>query len=65
MDVSAIAGMATGFEQAKTAQAISVTVLKKALDVQSTSALALLQALPPVTPVNLPSHLGQNINTIA
>ncbi len=65
MDVSAIAGMATDIEQAKTGQAISIAVLKKALDTQSANALALLEALPPVSAVNLPAHLGQNIDTVA
>lgn len=65
MEVNAIASLATSMEQAKTGQAIGIAVLKKALDAQSSSALALLQALPPVTSVNLPSHLGQTVNTVA
>ncbi|TCS37513.1 putative motility protein YjfB-like [Paucimonas lemoignei] len=64
MEVNAIASMATAMEQTKTAQEVSVAVLKKALDSQASTASALLDALPPVT-ANLPPHLGQNINTKA
>jgi hypothetical protein len=36
------------------------------MDVQASSAQALIEAIPPATPAaNLPSHLGQNINTTA
>lgn len=65
MEVGSIASLATGMENAKTAQAVSVAVFKKALDAQSSSAMALLEALPPVTSANLPPHLGQNVNTVA
>lgn len=65
MEVNAIANMATAMEQTKTAQAVSIAVLKKALDSQASAASALLEALPPVTAANLPPHLGQNINTKA
>jgi hypothetical protein len=64
MEVSTIASIATSMAQARTTQEVSVAVLKKALDSQASSAAALLEALPPVTP-NLPPHLGQNINTKA
>jgi hypothetical protein len=47
---------------------VSLAVLKKANEIQASTAAALLQALPP-TPqagqANLPPHLGQNINTTA
>lgn len=65
MEVNTIATMATSMEQSKIGQTIGVAVLKKALDAQTTSAAALLEALPPVTSANLPGHLGQNINTTA
>ncbi len=65
MDVSGIASLAPGLEQATTENTVSLAVLKMALDSQASSAAALLDALPPVTAVNLPSHLGQNINTVA
>jgi hypothetical protein len=50
---------------AETNQALGVTVLKKAIDIQASSAAALLEALPPVTSTNLPPHLGQNVDTVA
>ena len=65
MDVNTVAGVTTAMQQIKTAQDISVAVLKKALDAQAGSAAAMLEALPPVTSKNLPAHLGQNINTTA
>jgi hypothetical protein len=46
-------------------QAIGVAVMKKAMDVQASSAAAMLQALPPVSSANLPPNLGQNVNTTA
>jgi hypothetical protein len=64
MDVSQIASLATSLSQAKTDSDIQVAVLKKALDITSTSAMALIATIS--TPsANLPSHLGQNINTVA
>lgn len=66
MDVNGIANLASGIAQAGTSQAIGITVLKKALDAQSESAAALIQAIEPApTAPNLPPHLGQNINTTA
>ena len=44
---------------------IQVAVLKKAMDSQSKSAMALIDALPKMPSVNLPSHLGKNVNTSA
>ncbi|WP_366844524.1 YjfB family protein [Flavobacterium sp.] len=38
-------------------------MLKKAQDIQASSASALIEAIPPVP--NLPPHLGNNINTTA
>lgn len=65
MDVSSIADLATSMSQTRTQQDIQVAVLKRALDSQSESALGLLAALPQPDSVNLPAHLGQNINTTA
>jgi hypothetical protein len=49
----------------RTGDAVGVSVLKKALDIQKANALALIQALPPVASSKLPAHLGQSIDTIA
>lgn len=65
MEVKQIAHLATTLATTATNQAIGVAVLKKAMDVQASSATALLEALPPATSANLPSHLGQNVNTTA
>ena len=65
MDTKSIAHLATTLANTATNQAVGVAVLKKAMDVQASSATALLQALPPVTSANLPPHLGQNVNTTA
>jgi hypothetical protein len=45
---------------------VSIAVLKKAMDLQTENATALIQAIPNANQVqNLPPHLGQNINTTA
>jgi hypothetical protein len=66
MSVSSIASLSTAMAAAQTETQIGVAVLKKSIDAASNSALELLQALPSPTPAsNLPSNLGQNINTTA
>jgi len=48
--------------------AVGMTVLKKAIDVEAQAAMALINAIPqpPQTgSANLPPHLGQHINTTA
>ena len=65
MEVKNIAHLATTIATTATNQAIGIAVLKKAQDVQASSAAALLEALPPATGANLPPHLGQKINTTA
>ena len=46
---------------------VSVSMLKKSLDTQTQSALALIEAIPQITPTTqgLPANLGNNINTTA
>jgi hypothetical protein len=66
MDVASIASMATTMAEANTQQAISIAVLKKAMDSGAAGALSLIEAIPDNQSIqNLPSHLGQNINTTA
>jgi hypothetical protein len=65
MNVNGIAGLATSMAAERSGQAVGIAVLKKALDVQSSGALALLNAIPAVPSVNLPAHLGQNVDTTA
>jgi hypothetical protein len=64
MDVNGIANLATSFSESQTANQVQVAVLKKALDAQASSAAQLIQAVPQST-VNLPDHLGKNVNTSA
>jgi hypothetical protein len=63
MDVSpaALVNAATQMQQSQVTQAAQVLVLKKAMDIQATGALALLQALPLATSGNL----GTQVNTMA
>jgi hypothetical protein len=45
---------------------VGVAVLKKSLDIASNGVMELLSTVsPPSMPTNLPSHLGQNVNTTA
>ncbi len=63
MDAMSIARLSTTIAETNTRQDVSMAVLKKAMDVQASSAAALLEALPG-TP-NLPPHLGNRVNTTA
>jgi len=62
MSLSSIASLATNLADTGLRQQVGVSVLRKALDIESTTAAILLQALP--TP-NLPSNLGTHVNTTA
>lgn len=67
MDISGASNIGTLSGQA-TGDAVGLQVLKKAMDIQAQSAMALIDALPqPTKPssANLPAHLGQNVNTTA
>lgn len=61
MDIGSIANVSVVLNQAKTSDAVSVAVLKKALDMQTESAQQLLQALPEPASGNL----GSKVNTLA
>ena len=66
MDVASIAQLSTTMAETGTRQAVGLTVLKKAQDIQSSTAAALLEALPPIQSApSLPAHLGNRINTTA
>jgi hypothetical protein len=66
MEISGSAAV-SALANATTNQELSVKVLKKALDTQASSALALINALPepPQSASNLPDHIGRTINTTA
>ncbi|MCF8208498.1 MAG: YjfB family protein [Rhodoferax sp.] len=63
MDISptALVNASTQMQQSQVAQTAQVLVLKKAMDIQATGALALLQGLPLATSGNL----GTQVNTMA
>ena len=64
MDLSSIASSTTNsISDAGTSQAVSTAVLKKAESIQSENAKQLISSVS--TPPNLPSHLGNNVNTAA
>jgi len=65
MDVTNIAHLATTLATTATNQAVGLAVMKKANEVQASTATALLEALPPVNRPNLPEHIGRNIDTTA
>ncbi len=66
MDVTGIASTATKMSEAFIQQASGTAVLKKALDISTENAKTLIETIPDNKPAqNLPSHLGQNINTTA
>ena len=59
--VSALSGQSVG-------NAVGNDVLKKALEIQAQNAAALIDSIPQPTKsssANMPSHLGQNVNTTA
>jgi hypothetical protein len=67
MDVS-IAGLvdaATQMQQTQVAQSAQMLVLKKAMDIQASGALAMLQALPANLPLATSGSLGTQINIMA
>lgn len=66
MDVTGIAQLSTTMADTSLRQSVNISVLKKAEDIQSSTATQLLAALPDVQPApSLPSHLGNYINTTA
>ncbi len=62
MDVSAIASTASEMTQAKTADAVQIALLKKAMDIEAQSALQLIQA---ASQASNPPHLGNRLDTSA
>jgi len=53
-------------QQASIHQEVGVTMLKKAMDIQTQGALALIEAIPtPSGRQGLPDNLGNTINTTA
>ena len=66
MDLTGIAQLSTSMAETGTKQAVDIAILKKAQDMESSTASALIQDLPGVPSAqNLPAHLGNTINTTA
>ncbi|GAB3393326.1 YjfB family protein [Massilia agri] len=65
MDVSSIAKLSTSIAETGQRQEVNLAVLKKAQQIQASTATQLLDALPAVQQANLPPHLGNKINTTA
>jgi hypothetical protein len=66
MSVSSIASLSTSMAATQTNQDIAMAVLKKSIDSASNGVAELLSTIPSsVQPPNLPSNLGQNVNTVA
>ena len=63
MDVAGIASLSTNLSETATNQAVGIAVLKKAINLESAGALALINAIPALpSSASLPVNLGQNIN---
>jgi hypothetical protein len=61
MDLGNIPAVASALASQKTSDSVNIAMLKKALDVQATTAVGLLNALPlPANP-----NIGRNVNTVA
>jgi len=66
MDVMGIAKLATSIAETGTRQEVGIAMLKRAQDIQATTATQLLESVQAVAPAqNLPPHLGNHINTTA
>ena len=64
MDTSGIATLATSMSQARTSEAVQLSVLKKAMDINTQNGLQLVQNASKVV-ANNPPHLGNLIDTTA
>ncbi len=63
MDVASVGSLSSALSQSQIGDAVSITVLKKAMDIQAQSAMQLLQAVPQVS--NNPPNLGNHIDVKA
>lgn len=63
MDVTSIAKLSTSMAETGIRQEVGMTMLKRAMDIEASSAAQMIASLPQAQ--NLPSHLGNSINTKA
>ena len=64
MAVNLVSGASAALNNSAGNEAVSIAVLKKAINLQAQSAAQLLQALP-TPPAPASSHLGNRLNTFA
>jgi len=64
MDVAGIATVATDMAQARSADAVQIAVLKKAMDIEAQGAMQLVQAASQVISTS-PPNLGNQVDTFA
>lgn len=65
MELSSVASAVSNANAAQAAAMASVLLLKKTLDLQSETAIGMIQAIPQVTPPSNPPHLGNSIDVMA
>jgi len=65
MEASSIAALASSQSQASFATQKEMLLLKKAMDIEQASALALLEALPTIPATDVNPAIGRNINVSA
>ena len=66
MDVNTVAKLASSVAETGIKQDVGLAVLKRAQQIQSSTASQLINAVQsPPTVQNLPAHLGNTINTTA
>lgn len=68
MDISGmgtVAAASGAMAQAQVGDAVGISVLKKAMDIQAQSAAQLIAAVAEVGPRNNPPHLGQSVDVSA
>ena len=66
MDVTSMSALASSVAETGIKQEVGLAVLKRAQQIESSSAAQLINAIASPPPVqNLPAHLGKNINTTA
>jgi hypothetical protein len=63
MDVTNIAKLATSMAETGIRQEVGMTMLKRAMDIEASSAAQMIASIPQAQ--NLPAHLGNSINTKA
>ena len=67
MDVSpaALVNASMQMDQSQVSETVQILVLKKAMDIQASGVLALLQTLPAMLPLATSGNLGTQVNTTA